>query len=157
MTQDRRGAADGAYRVFRPRATRLVARVLAVAMMVMVLTLAFLLPVAAPSREGVADRVGIVVFGVLVAWFLLRHAGVRAEPDPDGLTVRNLLRTRRLAWAEVVSVRFGQGRPWVQLDLDDGTAMAVMAVQRADGAYASREARRMATLVARHSATPRDD
>ena len=68
-------------------------------------------------------------------------------PDGAGLTVRNLLLTRRVEWAEIVSVRFGQGRPWVSLDLADGTTLAVMAIQAADGARAAREARRLATLV----------
>ena len=150
-------ADDGLHRPFRPRAARIVAWVFAVAMVTMVVAIALLLPQVAPSRQGVGDRVGIVVFGVLVAWFLLLHAGVRAVPDESGLTVRNLVLTRRVAWTQIVSVRFGQGRPWVQLDLDDGTTLAVMAVQRADGALAAREARRLATLVARHSVTPRDD
>lgn len=71
--------------------------------------------------------------------------------------MRNLVHRRRLAWAEIVSVRFGHGRPWVQLDLADGTTLAVMGIQRSDGALANREARRLATLVARHTATSRDD
>jgi hypothetical protein len=101
--------------------------------------------------------VGILGFGVAAAWVLHRMAAVRADPDPDGLTVRNILWTRRVAWPEIVSVRFGPDRPWVQLDLADGDTLAVMGVQRADGERATAEARRMATLVARHSATPRDD
>ena len=83
--------------------------------------------------------------------------GTRALLDERGLTVRNLVLVRRLEWAEVVDVRFGEGRPWVQLDLADGDTLAVMAIQRADGPAAQREARRLATLVARHTATGRDD
>jgi hypothetical protein len=78
-------------------------------------------------------------------------------PDEDGLTVRNLMITTRLTWAEIVSVRFGAGRPWVQLDLADGDTLAVMGIQSADGARAEAEARRLATLVARHTTTSRDD
>jgi hypothetical protein len=57
----------------------------------------------------------------------------------------------------VVAVRFGDGDPWVMLDLRDGDVLAVMAIQRADGAYAQAEARRLATLVAAGTGTPRDD
>ena len=145
------------YRPFRPRAARVVSGVLAVAVLAMMVAIAWLLPEVAPGRQSVLDRAGIVGFGVLVAWFLVRQANVRADPDAQGLTVRNLVVTRRVAWPEVVSVRFGHGRPWVQLDLADGDTLAVMAVQAADGARARAEARRMATLVARHSLTPRDD
>lgn len=145
------------YRPFRPRAARVVAVVLGVAVLALMVTIAVLLPSAAPDRQSWLDRAGIAGFGVLVAWFLWRQASVRAVPDAEGVTVRNLLITRRVAWPEVVSVRFGHGRPWVQLDLADGDVLAVMGVQAADGARAVAEARRMATLVALHSATPRDD
>ena len=152
-----RGSYAELHRPFRPRAARVVSLVLAGAVLVMAAALAVLLPDVTPGRASVGDRIGIVAFGLLVAWFLGRQAGVRADPDDDGVTVRNLLITRRVAWTEIVSVRFGQGRPWVQLDLADGDTLAVMGVQQADGKHAEAEARRMATLVALHSATPRDD
>lgn len=145
------------HRPFRPRAARIVSQVLAVVTLAVMVTIALLLPAVAPDRQSWLDRLGIVAFGVLVAWFLQRQAGVRADPDQDGITVRNLMVTRRVAWSEIVSVRFGQGRPWVQLDLADGDVLAVMGVQAADGERATAEAQRMATLVAIHSRTPRDD
>ena len=145
------------HRPFRPRAARVVSTVMAALVLTTMVALAAALPLVAPGRQSVLDRAGIAGFGVLVAWFLMRQAGVRADPDADGLRVRNLLVTRTVGWAQIVSVRFGQGRPWVQLDLADGDTLAVMAVQRADGVLALDEARRLATLVALHSATPRDD
>lgn len=140
------------HRPFRPRLARLVT--LAIALLVLVLTGVL---VAVMPGLGWLDRAGFVVVGLAIAWFCWRQASVVARPDDDGLTVRNLLLSRRLAWAEVVSVRFGQGRPWVQLDLADGDTLAVMAIQRADGEAAAREARRLATLVARHTARGHDD
>ena len=151
------GGWDELHRPFRTRAARLVGTALAGAMLVMVTVLALLLPGVAPERTTAGDRVGIVLFGIAVAVVLLRHAGVRADPDEDGLTVTNLVFRRRVLWPQVVSVRFGQGRPWVQLDLADGGTLAVMAVQAADGRFAREEARRLATLVAVHSRTSRDD
>ena len=148
---------SGLYRPFRPRAARVVSTVLAVAVLVMMTGIAVLLPQVATGCESWLDRAGIIGFGVLVAWFLLRQAGVRAVPDRDGLTVRNLMVTRRLEWAEIVSVRFGSGRPWVSLDLADGDTLAVMGIQRADGDRAAAEARRLATLLALHTRTARDD
>jgi hypothetical protein len=152
-----RGAEGSAYRPFRPRAARVVSLVLAVAVLGMMILIAATLPRLTGGPATVSDRVGIAGFGVAVAWFLYRESAVRAMPDPAGMTVRNLVVTTRVSWAEVVSVRFGPDRPWVQLDLADGQTLAVMAVQRADGRRAADEARRMATLVARHSATDRDD
>ncbi len=139
-------------RPFRPRAARVVT--LAIGALVLVLTGALLL--ALPAL-GWLDRAGFVVVALAIAWFCWREASVVARPDATGLFVRNLVLSRRLAWAQIVSVRFGEGRPWVQLDLDDGDTLAVMAIQRADGAFAQVEARRLATLVAAHTATNEDD
>jgi len=137
---------------FRPRYARAVT--LALALLVVVATVAIMV---AMSELSTGDRVGFALVGGLIVWFLWRQASVVARVDDDGITVRNLLVTRRLEWAEIVSVRFGSGRPWVQLDLSDGDTLAVMGIQRADGARAETEARRLATLVAMHTTTPRDD
>jgi hypothetical protein len=118
-------------------------------------TLAFGLP-GGPGGWQWYDRLGVIVVSAAVAWVLSRFAGVSALPREDGLTVRNLIVRRDLAWAEVVAVRFGGGGPWVMLDLDDGETLPVMAVQRADGPRAVQESRRLATLVALHSRTDRD-
>jgi len=140
------------YRTFRPRAARVVTLTLAV----VVLVLTGLLIVFMPGLNT-GDQVGFALVGLLIGGFCWRQATVRARVDDEGVTVRNLVYTRRLEWAEIVSVRFGSGRPWVQLDLSDGDTLAVMGIQRADGAYADAEARRLATLVAQHTATSRDD
>ncbi len=152
-----REPADPLHLPLRPRAARLVCLPLAVLSLVVMLGMAVALPWLTGLAVGAGDRIGFAVLGVALAWFLLREAGVRADPDGEGLTVRNLGRTRRLEWAQIVSVRFGPDRPWVQLDLADGDTLAVMAVQRADGDRARAEARRLATLVAVHSGTARDD
>ena len=140
------------YSPFRPRLARVVT--LGIAGVVVLLTAALLL--ALPELPAL-DKSGFAGLAVLLVWFCWRQAAVVAVPDADGLTVRNLLLERRLAWADIVSVRFGQGRPWVQLDLADGDTLAVMGIQRSDGRFASQEARRLATLVAHHTATGRDD
>lgn len=142
---------------FRPRLARWVTVGMGIVVLVGAVVLVALLPTDGPTHYSAGDRAGILVVGALIAWFCQRQATVRAVPGPDGLTVRNLVVTRTVAWAEIVSVRFGQGRPWVQLDLADGDTLAVMGVQRSDGPTAEREARRLATLVAVRTRTPRDD
>ncbi|MCV2394609.1 PH domain-containing protein [Actinotalea sp. M2MS4P-6] len=149
---------DDLHAPFRPRLARLVAWAVAVALLVFMIGIAVLLPAAVPTGTvALGDRIGIAAVGVLAAWFLSRQATVRAVPEADGLVVRNLLVTRKVAWAEIVSVRFGQGRPWVQLDLADGDTLAVMGIQSSDGPRGTVEASRLATLVALHSATDQDD
>jgi ABC-type nickel/cobalt efflux system permease component RcnA len=148
---------EDTYRPFRPRAARWVSTVVAVVLVVVMMALAFLVPTYAAVTVVWLDRLGFALVAAGGAWILLRHAGVRADPTPEGLTVRNLVTTTTVTWPEIVSVRFGHGHPWVQLDLADGRTLAVMGVQRSDGAHAVAEARRLATLVARHSRTARDD
>jgi hypothetical protein len=106
---------------------------------------------------GWLDRLGFVLVAAAVGWVLSRFAGVRADAGETGLTVRNLVVRRDLAWPQVVGVRFSDGDPWVTLDLSDGDTLPVMAIQRADGARGRREASRLSTLVALHSRTERDD
>lgn len=139
------------HRVFRPRRTRVVALSLAAAMSALVV----LFVVVAPERFGASDVVSICMLGLLVVIGLWRQASVRAVPSRSGLFVRNLVLGRRLEWAEIVSVRFGD-RPWVQLDLSDGDTLSVMGIQRSDGERARREAARLATLVELHTRAPRD-
>ncbi len=141
------------YAPFRPRLARTVSLVLAVAMVVG--ALALVIPLW--DYFGTGSAIGVLLVGFAIAWFCWREASVRADVDERGITVRNLVVTRRLEWAQVVAVRFGQGRPWVQLDLSDGDVLAVMGVQQSDGDRAAAEAGRMAALVAIHSRTARDD
>lgn len=138
------------YAPFRPRQARVVSIVLAVLSVLSLTVLSIVLPVVAGIATGPLDRVGIGALGLAIAWFCYRQASVRAVPDAEGLSVRNLLLSRRVEWSEIVSVRFGQGRPWVQLDLADGDILAVMGIQRSDGAFGQSEASRLATLVAAH-------
>ncbi|WP_298457684.1 PH domain-containing protein [uncultured Cellulomonas sp.] len=141
------------YAPFRPRMARVVSATLAA--LVVVGTVALVLTL--PDWFGLASSIGLLALGLAIAWFCWRQASVRADVDERGVVVRNLVITRRLEWAQVVSVRFGGGRPWVQLDLSDGDVLAVMAVQQADGAFAEAEAGRLAALVAIHTRTAQDD
>jgi hypothetical protein len=95
-----------------------------------------------------ANRIAIIVFGLLGGVIAWRFGAVRAVPDPRGLTVVNYATSRRLAWAEIVTVRFGPNDPWVHLDLADGDVLAVMGIQRADGEHGMAEARRLVSLIA---------
>ena len=137
------------YAPFRPRLARVVTLVVGALLGVGTVALVALLP-QFYTRSVVLDLVGISLVGLLGVWFCWRQASVVAVPDARGLTVRNLVVTRRLEWAEIVLVRFGQGRAWAQLDLSDGDTLAVMGIQRSDGERATHEAGRLAALVQAH-------
>ena len=149
---------DDLHAPFRPVRSRRVAIGVAVAQGVLFAVLAVVMPSTGPVPWQWYDRLGLLLFAALVAALLGRYARLEAVPSDDGLFVRNLVQKRELAWTEIVDVQFGDGDPWVTLDIADGDTLAVMAVQRADGPERSRaEARRLATLVALHSRTERDD
>ncbi|WP_317618862.1 PH domain-containing protein [Cellulomonas palmilytica] len=136
---------------FRPRLARLASLGLAGVVVVATVVLVVLMPGLTSL-----DVASFALFALAIVWFCWRQASVAAVPDENGITVRNLLVTTRLTWAQVVAVRFGDS-PWVQLDLADGDTLAVMGIQRADGERAQAEARRLSTLVAARTRTDRDD
>ena len=142
--------ARATYADFRPRFVRYVAW----GAIVVIVLGGLLVLWQAPGTDGrgydLLDALGAGLVLAAGCVFLWRQATVRARVDEHGVTVRNLLRVRTLEWTQVVAVRFGSGDPWVLLEISDGTTWPVMAVQRADGEYAAREARRLAALVVRH-------
>ena len=145
------------FAVFRPRRGRRVALTMAVLSLVVFAGGAISLPRVDPlfGGWGVLDRLLLVSVGAAVAALLWRFASIRAVPSTQGLVIRNLITTRKLEWAQIVGVLFGGGAPWVSVDLDDTDTVAVMAIQRADGAYGRAEAARLSALVQVHS-QPRD-
>ena len=141
------------YAVFRPRRGRRVALTMAVLSLLIFSGTALALPRVDPQSGGwgVLDRLLLVAFGVAVSALLWRYASIRAVPSTQGLVIRNLVTTRNLEWAQIVRVSFGGGAPWVSVDLDDTDTVAVMAIQKADGAFGQAEAARLSALVQVHS------
>lgn len=138
--------------VWRPRLGRAVPYALAVVVVVGFVVVAELLTSEGRGGARWIDRALLIGFGLAAAWVLHRLASVRIEADVEGLTVVNIFRRRRLEWAEVLGVRLSSGDPWVALDLADGTTMAAMGIQGADGARGLADARALAAAVAARSA-----
>jgi hypothetical protein len=78
--------------------------------------------------------------------------------DENGVTVVNLTRTRRLAWAEILRVNLRPGDPWVFLDLSDGTSLPVLGIQPGVAkARAISDARALRALAENHGTGPGED
>ena len=150
MTPSNR-AADP-YATFRPLTGAWVARGSALASVVVFGLVAFLAPAytGATATMDLLNRVFVGVFGLALGGFLWRYAVIRAVPTRTGLTVVNLVQRHQLEWAQIVGVGFSGGAPWAVLELTNTDEVAVMAIQRADGERARREASRLAALVAHH-------
>lgn len=152
------GPADGPrqpdpYAVFRPRQGRRVALAMSALSVLIFTGGALSMPWAdpRPGGWGVLDRLVLIGCGLAVAAALWRFASIRAVPSTRDLVVRNLVTTRTLEWNQIVGVQFGGGAPWVSVDLDDTETVAVMAIQRADGAFGKAEAARLQALVQVHT------
>lgn len=142
------------YATFRPNRSRIVAIGSAVVCVVVFTVVAFTVPRGGVNGWAGTDSMMFILFGLLIAAFLMRYAQVKAVPTETGVAVRNLLSTRTVEWNEVVNVQFGGGTPWLVLELTDTEHLAVMAVQRSDGPRAEAEAGRMAALVQVNSHVP---
>jgi Bacterial PH domain len=149
---DQRSQSDP-YAVFRPQRGRRVAAAMAVLSVLIFSGGALSLPQVDPlfGVWGVLDRLLLVGCGLAIATFLWRFASIRAVPSTRGLVIRNLLTTRTLDWAQIIRMQFGGGAPWVTVDLDDTDTVAVMAIQKADGAHGRAQAARLSALVQVHS------
>jgi protein-S-isoprenylcysteine O-methyltransferase Ste14 len=131
-----------------PRRTRAVLLPVCALLVVLFAVLAFLLP----ENWQLNDRIMMIGSGVLFACVGLMLARPRVRADAEGVTVVNFVRSRRLAWAEIVRVNFRQGDPWATLDLSDGTSLAVVGIQSGVGkSQAIADARALRDLVESHA------
>lgn len=142
--------------VFRPRRARQVVYPVAIALVLAFTGVAVTAPAGGDNGWPLASRVALVLVALGGAYLLHRLADVRVVAGDDGVTVVNVVTSRRLEWAEIVGVRLLRDDPWMMLDLADGEAMAAMGVQKSDGEHARSEAARFARMVAEHTRTPHD-
>jgi hypothetical protein len=145
---------EGGTTVFRPRRARLVIYPCAALVLVALIGGAAFAPSQGAGGWNVGSRVALVAVALGVAYFLHRLAAVRVVADDAGVSVINIVHSRWLEWPEVVGVRLLRDDSWMMLDLSDGSAMAAMGVQKADGAHAQEQATRFARMVAERTRAP---
>ncbi|WP_318206741.1 MULTISPECIES: PH domain-containing protein [unclassified Streptomyces] len=109
---------------FRPGRTRAVLLTLGVVMFAVVTVVALML-----ERLGPGERVSFVFTAALLLGILVLLSRPKVVADDEGVTVVNITRTRRLAWAEILKVNLRPGDPWVFLDLSDGTSLPALGIQ----------------------------
>jgi hypothetical protein len=145
---------DGGTTVFRPRRARLVIYPCAALVVVALVGGAVFVPSEGPGGWNLGSRLALGTVALAVAYFLHRLAAVRVVADDAGVSVVNIVHRRRLEWPEIVGVRLLRDDPWMMLDVSDGSAMAAMGVQKADGPYAQEQATRFARMVAERTRAP---
>ncbi|MBR7838307.1 PH domain-containing protein [Actinospica durhamensis] len=125
---------------WRPHRTRAIIHAVAAVLVVSMTAIAALLPSDGGQPWPLPDRIAFAGIGFAGAIVLMVLARPKAVAAAEGLKVVNMLRTHRLEWAQIVAVNLRSGDPWVLLDLDDGTTLAVMGIQPADGLNSARAA-----------------
>ncbi|MQA97395.1 MAG: PH domain-containing protein [Streptosporangiales bacterium] len=118
------------------------------------LTASAVLAVILPDDWLLADRVGMVLFGLVLFGGTHLLARPRLEATAEGLTVVNIIRTRILDWPEIVRVTMPVGEPWPTLDLAHGETLACMGIQSNDGAYARNRLAELRSLIHEHGEAP---
>ncbi|SDJ86887.1 PH domain-containing protein [Streptomyces indicus] len=109
---------------FRPTRTRAVLLTVGVAMFVVITAIAVMLKTLGPG-----ERLSFIFTGALLFSVLLLLTRPKVVADESGVTVINLTRRRRLAWAEILQVNLRPGDPWVFLNLSDGTSLPALGIQ----------------------------
>ncbi|MFE7510851.1 PH domain-containing protein [Streptomyces sp. NPDC057540] len=131
---------------FRPGRTRAIMLTLGATMFVVVTAVALML-----ERLGPGERASFVLTAALLSGVLVLLSRPKVVADEDGVTVVNITRSRRLAWAEILKVNLRPGDPWVFLDLSDGTSMPALGIQPGIAKESAiRDARALRALAESH-------
>lgn len=131
---------------FRPTRTRVVLLSVGVVMFAVISVIGLMLENLNPG-----ERLSFIVTAALFFGVLALLSRPRVVADVDGVTVVNLTRTRKLAWAEILRVNLRNGDPWVFLDLSDGSSLPVLAIQPGIAReHAIRDARALRALAETH-------
>lgn len=140
---------------WRPFGVRMAGVVFGTMLLVVCIAAWVMFPPDVRARFTVFQKSTLVFLGLLgfSCGFALVRSRIRA--DERGLTVVNGYKKREYEWAEAVQISLRRGAPWATLDLSDGTAVSVMAIQGSDGPRAKRALREIRAALAEHS--PRDD
>ncbi|MGA9343727.1 MAG: PH domain-containing protein [Nocardioidaceae bacterium] len=141
---------------YRPRGARIATAIAAATIVASVAFLWLMLSSDVRAEFSVAQRVTLLGFFVAVLVVLNGIFRTSARATDHGLTVVNGYRRHELEWGQLVRISLTPNRPWALLDLDDGTTLAVMAIQSADGKRATRSAREVARVIALRSRPDHD-
>ncbi|GAA0359150.1 hypothetical protein GCM10009530_05530 [Microbispora corallina] len=113
-----------------------------------------LLAVVLPPMFGVPDRIGIVVFGLLVAALLHLLGRLRVSADERGVTVVNPLRVHHYEWPELLDVTMVEGDPWPKLDLANGLSLGAMGIQSTERERSRRAVSELSALIRERGEAP---
>lgn len=101
-----------------------------------------------------ADQVAMGGLGIVLGGAILLFCRPRLRVGRSGLSVRNMLGERLIAWPDVVDVSFPPGARWARVDLPDDEYFPVMAIQVVDKERAVEAMDAVRALMARYRPVP---
>jgi hypothetical protein len=133
-----------------PWLMRLLCAVVAAVVVGLMLVVALTLPSSSTGvvRFGVVDQVAIAGLGLVMGAGILFLGRSRVDADARGLRWRNVVLQHELPWSAVRAVSFERKSPWAQLELRNGDAVALFAVQAVDKARAVEAVEGLRALLA---------
>lgn len=135
----------------RPKRVQYVAYVAALVIVAVHIAVGALLKI---GSTGVifqtSDQVAMAVLGVILAGCVLLFTRPRLRVGSAGISVRNVLTDKLIAWPDVAGVSFPVGARWARVDLPDDEYVPVMAIQAVDKLYAVDAMDELRALVQRY-------
>jgi hypothetical protein len=97
---------------------------------------------------GTVDQVAVAGIGLVVAAGLLFLGRSSVEAGAAGIRFRNVVLQHELPWAAVRAVVFERKSPWASLELRNGDAVALFAIQAVDKGRAADAVEGLRALLA---------
>lgn len=144
--------AEEQLRVFRPFGARIVSATCGCVLILLVGFLWLTLPPRVRAEFGTFQRLTLLAFFCAVIVLLYGIFRTKVTTSEQGISVINGYRRHELDWAQTVAISLNHDRPWALADLTDGSTVALMALQTADGARATRSARELSRTIAARAA-----
>ena len=118
---------------YRPLGARVVAAVAGVSLSAIMLVLWVALPADVRASFTWLQTSTLLLFWAAVLVVLYGIARTRVRSDSTGISVLNGYRWHHLTWPQVLAISLPRGAPWAIIDTADGSVVAAMALQAADG------------------------
>ena len=97
---------------------------------------------------GTVDQVAVAGLGLVIAAGLLFLGRSSVAAGVDGIRFRNVALQHELPWTVVRAVVFERKSPWASLDLRNGDAVALFAIQAVDKQRAAEAVEGLRALLA---------
>lgn len=100
----------------------------------------------------IADQIGMILFGLLLAGAVLLLTRPRVRVGKQGVVVRNILGDNTFAWPDIRGISFADKKSWARLELVHDEYVPMMAIRTNDKLRAAAAMDRFRELGAKYTA-----